>query len=338
MRGNEKLLVVENLTKIFTLGGRFLGSKLIAVDKANFEIKQEHPEILALVGESGSGKTTLAKMLLRVIEPTYGRVLFKGKDITQIRKRKKKLWFMKEMQPVFQNPYETFNPLKKVDSYIYESAMNYDVADSKKAAQATTNEALTSVGLSLEDIREKFPHELSGGQLQRASVARALVSNPSLLIADEPTSMIDASTRISVLNLFKRLKEDYALNIIYITHDLAVAYYLSDRIAVMLRGNIIEEGSTKKVLSDPLHPYTRILLESVPRLHETEKYKRPIRLSTIEVKEFGKLGCKFSDRCPDSLDICQRVEPQAIAIDDRIVKCHLFSPSEKIRESFAKIT
>lgn len=325
MKDDEKLLVVEDLTKIFTIGGRLLGSKLVAVNKVNFEIKQGCPEILTLAGESGSGKTTFGRIALGLIEPTRGRILYKGNDVRKIRSRKERLWFMKEVQPIFQNPFETFNPLKRVDSYLYETATNYGVADNKKDMRVAIDESLTSVGLSPKEIEGKYPHELSGGEVQRVSIARALINRPFLLIADEPVSMVDASIRMSIINLFKELKEKYGISIIYITHDLATAYYISDRIAIMLRGNIVEFGPIEKVLLDPLHPYTEILLESVPKSNPDKRWKGEIKLSVLEAKEFTKLSCKFSDRCPYSLDICQELEPENVLVDDRIVRCHRFS-------------
>ena len=325
MKDDEKLLVVEDLTKIFTIGGRLFGSKLVAVNKVNFEIKQGYPEILTLAGESGSGKTTLGRMILGLVEPTRGRELYKGKDIRKIRSRKEQLWFMKEVQPVFQNPFETFNPLKKVDSYLYETATNYGIANNKRDTRAAVDEALISVDLSPKEIEGRYPHELSGGQVQRVSIARALINRPFLLIADEPVSMVDASIRMSIINLFKDLKEKYDISVIYITHDLATAYYIGNRIAIMLRGSIVEFGPIEKVLSNPLHPYTETLLESVPKANPDERWKEEIKLSMLEVKEFTKLGCKFSDRCPYFLDICQGLEPENVLVDDRIVRCHRFS-------------
>lgn len=325
MKDDEKLLVVENLTKIFSIGGRLVGSKLIATNRANFEIKQGYPEILTLAGETGSGKTTLERMILGLVEPTRGRVWFKGKDITKIRSRKERLWFMKEIQPIFQNPFETFNPLKKVVSYLYETAINYGIAENRRDGCTAVDEALKSVGLSLEEVEGRYPHEISGGQLQRVSVARALMVRPSLLIADEPVSMLDASIRVSVVNLFKELREKYGISVIYITHDLTTAYYISDRIALMLRGDIVEFGPVDKVLLNPLHPYTKTLLESIPKVDPDERWKEEVKLSMLEVKEFTKIGCKFSDRCPYSSDVCQKLEPEDILVDGRIVKCHRFS-------------
>jgi peptide/nickel transport system ATP-binding protein len=171
------------------------------------------------------------------------------------------------------------------------------------------------VGLSLGEIQGRYPGELSGGQLQRLSVARSLITRPRMIVADEPVSMIDASLRMSIVNLFRTLREEKNVSVIYITHDLATAYYVSDRIAIMLRGSIVEMGSVEKVLDDPLHPYTRILKESVP-------------FPDLETREFSRAGCKFAGRCPNVKDICRNVEPSLQEVKGRMVKCHLY-PSSK---------
>ncbi len=181
------------------------------------------------------------------------------------------------------------------------------------------------MGLSFDEIKDKYPSELSGGQLQRASIARALITDPSLLIADEPVSMIDASLRMSVINLFKKLKEEQNVSIIYITHDLATAYYISDRIAIMLRGEIVEIGHVKKVLDKPLHPYTKLLESSVPVPDPASKWQTDIALSDMETKEYTQKGCKFAGRCPAVMDICKEREPTYHLVDERHVKCHLYS-------------
>lgn len=319
----KKLVKSDNLTKVFTKGQGFSKSTLTAVNKANFSLEGDKPEIFTLAGESGSGKSTLAKLILGFEKPTTGDIIYKGKSIADIQGKKATMEFMKEVQPVFQNPFETFNPLKKIDTYLYETEKNFGMADSKKDHQVIKR-SLNLVGLSLEEISGKYPSEMSGGQLQRVSIARALITNPSLLITDEPVSMIDASLRMSIVNLFKELKEREGVSVIYITHDLATAYYVSDRIAIMLRGQIVELGPVEEVLDKPLHPYTKLLKESVPVPDPDAKWELDITLSDMETKEFSLRGCKFAGRCPEVKENCKHTEPPIVYRNDTEVKCHLY--------------
>ena len=205
---------------------------------------------------------------------------------------------MKDVQPIFQNPFETFNPLKR--SRVTFSRRERNFTGSGHGSYPLTDKSLELVGLSFAEIKDKYPSEMSGGQLQRASIARALITSPSLLIADEPVSMIDASLRMSVVNLFKTLKEEEQVSIIYITHDLATAYYISDRIAIMLRGQFVELGSVKKVLDNPLHPYTQLLESSVPAPDPKARWTEDIALSDLETREYTRKGCKFAGQVPES--------------------------------------
>lgn len=317
---NAKLLELRELRKVFIRGQGFSKTELVAVNDAALTLEQGRPEIFTLAGESGSGKSTVAKLILGFEQPTSGDVLYKGQKIEDI---KGTMAFMKDVQPVFQNPFETFNPLKKIDSYLYETEKNFRMPGAKEHQPA--REALELVGLSLEEIAGKYPSEMSGGQLQRASIARALITKPSLLIADEPVSMIDASLRMSVVNLFKKLKEQEAVSIVYITHDLATAYYVSDRIAIMLRGHIVEIGPTRDILGQPLHPYTQMLIDSVPAKDPKARWEEDITLSDMESKEFARKGCKFAGRCPKVMDICRNTDPANAAVGSRLVRCHLFN-------------
>jgi peptide/nickel transport system ATP-binding protein len=196
--------------------------------------------------------------------------------------------------------------------------------DHRDAAEVV-DAALQNVGLSLEEVNRRYPHELSGGQTQRVSVARALISQPKLILADEPVSMVDASLRMEIVNLFRELREKQKVSIIYITHDLATAYYISDRIGIMLRGYIVESGPVDDVLDRPLHPYTKLLIESVPEPapKERESWAKHISLGTTEVKEYGRVGCKFAGRCPQVMDICRQADPPDVQVERRTVKCYL---------------
>lgn len=322
-RRGENLIEIKDLTKVFTLRQGLSTTRLVAVDKARFAIKSASPEVFALVGESGSGKTTLARMVLGLEEPTSGNIYFKDRDVTNLSSKERRSWFMKEVQPVFQDPFATFSPLKRIESYLYETALNYGIAKRADVDQYI-DETLGSVGLSLREVKGRYPSELSGGQVQRISVARALITKPPLLVADEPVSMLDASLRMSIVNLFMELKQRQAVSVIYITHDLATAYYVADYIAVMLRGWIVEMGPVEKVLGNPAHPYAQILKQSVPQADPDRRWKEKINLAMLETEEFLRAGCKFAGRCPAVMDICQHSEPENHFVDGRTVKCFLY--------------
>ena len=329
MSANEKMLDVQHVTVEFHIGGLVGGSLLVAVNDISFSLDSDRPEIFTLAGESGSGKTTLSRVLLGDLVPTRGKVLFEGRDVALIRKRSEFKEFIKRVQPVFQNPFDTFNPLRRVDAYLFDTAMNFRMASNRSEAARVVDEALRNVGLSLDEVRRRYPHELSGGQIQRVSVARALISKPKLILADEPVSMVDASLRMEIVNLFRKLRDEQKVSVIYITHDLATAYYISDRIGIMLRGYIVESGPVEDVLVRPLHPYTQLLKESVPEPapKERESWAKHIDLGTTEVKEYGRVGCKFAGRCPRVMDICRKVDPPDVQVGRQTVKCYLYKDS-----------
>jgi peptide/nickel transport system ATP-binding protein len=257
------LLSVEGVTKTYAMGGLFGRDSFRAVDDVSFAISDGSPEILTIVGESGSGKTTLSRMILNLVPPTAGAIRFRGTDVTQARGRRAGMAFMAAVQPIFQNPFEAFNPLKRVDRYLLTTARRFAGARGRAEAETKADAALQKVGLSFEEINRRFPHELSGGQLQRVAIARALIPGPALLVADEPVSMVDASLRMAIVNLFKALRDDLGVSIIYITHDLATAYYISDRIMIMQKGKVVESGPARAVLDHPQHPYSILLKSSV---------------------------------------------------------------------------
>ncbi len=315
------LLKVDHLTKVFTLGTMISRVRITAVDDVSFEI--EPAEIFALAGESGCGKTTTARIILGFEKATSGEIIHKGKRASDA--KIKKVWFTEGIQAIFQDPFSTFNPLRIVDRYFFETIRHYKLAKSQEEAVKRIDQKLKAVGLSYEEVAGRYPSEFSGGQLQRISIARALLTDPILMIADEPVSMVDASLRMSIVNLFKKLKEGFGVSVLYITHDLATAYYVSDRIAIMFRGNIVEMGPVERVLMDPKHPYTRLLRESIPEVAPDMRWKEVITLTEIEHEEYLRKGCKFAGRCPRVMDICKNVMPDDINIHGVLVKCHLYT-------------
>ncbi len=320
----ERLLDVKNLTKVFSVGSVVSKLKITAVENGSFYIKPA--EVFTLAGESGCGKTTTAKIIMGFEEPTSGEITFKDKPVSGWKHKRND--FIKDVQAAFQNPFETFNPLRPVDEFFFETVYNHRVVRDKKEAVKLINSKLQAVGLSFEGIAGRYPNELSGGQLQRASIARSLLTDPSLLIADEPVSMVDASLRISIVNLFKKLKEDLGLSVLYITHDLATAYYVSDRIAIMFRGNIIEMGPVEEVLNNPKHPYTKLLRKSVPEADPRKRWSKKIKLSDVEYEEYLLEGCKFAGRCPEAANGCKSEVPKDFYVDGVMVRCHKY-----VRES-----
>jgi peptide/nickel transport system ATP-binding protein len=315
----DKLLEVNDLTKQYSQGNIIARIALTAVDHVNFYIKPA--EIFTLAGESGCGKTTTAKIIIGFEEASSGTIYHNGKLQTP----KEKAWLTQGVQAIFQDPFSTFSPLRTVDSYFYETVRNFRLAKSKQDTIDLIDRKLRLVGLTYKEFAGKYPNEFSGGQLQRISIARALVTDPKLIVADEPVSMVDASLRMSIVNLFKQLRDELGVSILYITHDLATAYYVSDRIAIMFRGNIVEMGTVDQVLMNPRHPYSRLLRDSIPQADPQKRWTTTVTLTELEHEEYMRQGCKFAGRCPDVMDICKRVIPADISVDGTQVKCHKYS-------------
>ncbi len=315
----EKLLEIDQLTKVYTLGSLLSRVRISAVDNVSFHI--EPAEIFCLAGESGCGKSTTAKMIMGFEEPTSGDIVHNG----HVSAKREKVWFTQGTQAIFQDPFGTFNPLRTVDRYFFETVHNYGLADNKQDAIELIDRKLGAVGLGYDEFAEKYPSEFSGGQLQRISIARALLTDPTLLIADEPVSMVDASLRMSIVNLFKKLKEELGVSVLYITHDLATAYYVSDRIAIMFRGNIVEMGPVEQVLMEPRHPYTQLLRESIPEADPKRRWSQRISLLELEHQEYMRQGCKFAGRCPHVMEKCRLEAPPDILVENGQVRCYLYT-------------
>lgn len=303
----EKLLEIKNVSKIFRIGGMLSKKKLTAVDDVSIDLDSDKPVILSIVGESGCGKTTLCKMILRLYEADEGSIYLSGKDYND-KKNYDPKQFRLDVQPIFQNPYESFSARKAVDSYLYNTALRLGISKNKEEASKLIDEVLRSVGMSLAVVKGKYPAQFSGGELQRISIARALITRPKLIIADEPVAAIDASMKMNIVNLFKDLKDQYKVSFIYITHDLSTAYYVSDYIATLYRGCLIEYGSATEIMDYPAHPYTELLLNAVPRVGD--KWDEDLVLPDMEENEYSISFCKFAPRCPYATDECRQSRPE----------------------------
>lgn len=316
----------EGLNKTYHLGGFVNRLKINALDEVNLTVESDQPVIISLVGESGSGKTTLAKVMLRLVEPTSGRGILFDQLVAGKGTKPTKREFLSTVQPIFQNPFEAFSAYRTIDAYLHRTATRIKQLNRSDAATAM-EEALVSVGLKYADVKGKYPNQFSGGELQRVSIARALIPHPKIIIADEPVSMTDASLRMNIINLFLSLKQDYHTSFLYITHDLATAYYVSDYIAVMYRGTIVEFGRAKDILISPQHPYTQLLLDSIATTNR--KWERKAFASAdIEAKEFQFNGCRFRNRCPLAEEICEKQRPmRVLQRDGREVYCHFTEKS-----------
>ncbi len=317
----SELLKVEHLTKVFT-SGLIGGYEVRAVDDVSFSIGTG--EIVSLVGESGSGKTTVGKLILRLLNPTSGRILFEGEDITGFSKKRLKTEYYRKVQAVFQDPFASFNPLHEVDRAFDLVFRSFFPNVGKEEREEIIDSALRDVGLNPDEVLGKFPHQLSGGQLQRILIARALLVKPKLLIADEAVSMLDASTRIDILNLLGDFRDKYGTSVLFVTHDLALGYYISDSTIIMYRGTIVEMGDTEKVFHNPLHPYTKMLLESVPDVNVKWEFKG-IEPETEEGAVYSIEGCRYAPRCPKAKDVCFKVRPGLVEVEkNHWVACHLY--------------
>ncbi len=310
--------------------GLFGKSALKAVDNVSFEIQQG--EILAVVGESGCGKSTMAKMLCKVYDPTEGSIYVNGTDISSYKKNKDVAKFRKEVQMIFQDPFGSLNPAHKA-SYIVGRAVELHYPELSKAeVKARVVELFETVGLTpAADFMEKHPNQLSGGQRQRIVIARALAVKPSILVADEPTSMLDVSIGIDIMNLMIDLQKKEGLTYMYITHNLASARYMADRMVVMYAGNCVEQGATDEIIAQPLHPYTILLLSSTPEPFREEKIE--IYASENLPDLTGEMNqCPFAERCPKATDRCRREKPEDYRVGGRLVKCFLYEHAATAEE------
>ncbi len=321
----EPLLHIQDLKKYFLLKRTSVfGPRecVYAVDGVSLDVNRG--ETLGLVGESGCGKSTLGRSVLRLIEPTAGKIVYEGQDITGIRGRKlKKL--RSEMQIIFQDPYSSLNPRLTVEHIVGDALKTHGLAAGSEVADRVAD-MLDKVGIHREKMK-CFPHEFSGGQRQRIGIARALILQPKVVICDEPVSALDVSIQAQVINLLNELKSEFRLSYILIAHDLSVINHVSNRIAVMYLGKVIELASNQQLLAKPLHPYTQALLSAIPVMDPDKKKKRIILKGDVPSPIKPPSGCRFHPRCQRAMNICPRSEPRWAEIEPRhFAMCHLYEP------------
>jgi len=295
------------LIEAVNVGKRFAGGigreGTLALAGLSLAIHPERPSVIAVVGESGSGKTTLARLLLGLVEPTEGMVRYRGEDLRRLGRDARRA-FRRDVQAVFQDPYGVYNPFYRVDHVLAMPVRRFGLAASRSEARDLIGEALRAVGLRPEEILGRYPHQLSGGQRQRVMVARALLPKPKLIVADEPVSMVDASLRATILGSLRKLTDEHGISILYITHDLATAYQVSDAILVLYRAHLAEAGAIEPVVRRPQHPYTRLLVSAIPRARAERDWLVQENETSRNGTGLTPEGCVFADRCPHAVGLC----------------------------------
>ncbi len=322
------LLELENVTKVYSRG--FLQkTSNTALNNVSLTLNEDEPTIMTVAGESGSGKTTLAMLLLGFITTTEGQIRYKGEDISKLQ-GEAKLTFRREVQAVFQDPFAVFNPFYTVDHLLAVPIERFKLAKSKAEARDKMEEALTAVGLRPEDILGRFPHQISGGQRQRINVARALLLKPRILVADEPVSMVDASLRATILETLRSLQRDHGVSIIYITHDLTTAYHIAKSIIVLYRGNVMEAGDVDTVIKEPQHPYTRLLIDSIPWPDLSRRWGESATMVKEAEGSQNSTGCRFLSRCPHAMERCASMPPLFQLHRHQAAACYLHASRPEI--------
>jgi peptide/nickel transport system ATP-binding protein len=324
------LLEARRVTKTFSRGLTKRRS-VLALEDFSLSIDSGQPSIIGMVGESGSGKTTAARILLGLESSTQGEMLYQGKDLRQLSRAEWRA-FRRDVQAIFQDPFEVYNPFYKVDHVLNMVIAKFRLAGSRPEGQALIEEALGAVGLRPEETLGRYPHQLSGGQRQRVMVARALLLRPKLIIADEPVSMIDASLRATVLANLNQLTEEFGISIIYITHDLTTAYQISNHIIVLYSGSVMEAGDVELVVKQPRHPYTELLVGSIPLPDPKRRWADEPPAAGSARQAGQRRGCKFAARCPHAFSVCFEKAPPLFQVNERqVAACYLYQDYTSIR-------
>ncbi|KAB8030937.1 ABC transporter ATP-binding protein [Fluviispira multicolorata] len=325
---DEYILQIKNLVKYFPISGGIFGkeiAKVHAVDDVSFSLKKG--QTLGLVGESGCGKSTLGRTILRLLEPTSGNIVFDGKDITKLSQKELRP-LRKEIQIVFQDPFASLNPRMSVQEILSEPFEIHNLYKNPEERKNKIKNLLSEVGLNPESI-DRYPHEFSGGQRQRIGIARALSLNPKIIVCDEPVSALDVSIQSQILNLMMDLRDKYNLSYIFIAHDLSVIEHISDYVAVMYLGKIVEYTSSQNLYNNPIHPYTQALISSIPRHDIVEKRERQVIQGDVPSPINPPSGCRFHTRCPFAKEKCSTQEPKlenhGTQLSPHFVSCHFSS-------------
>ncbi|HXL02285.1 MAG TPA: ABC transporter ATP-binding protein [Candidatus Atribacteria bacterium] len=317
----DKLIEVKNLKKWFPIGKDVAGKKAIlkAVDDVSFFINRK--EVLGLVGESGCGKTTCGKVLLRIIEPTSGSIFFDNVEITHLNRQEMKN-FRRRMMIIYQDPYGSLDPRMRIGKAIAEPLEVHNIGSPKEREERVI-QLMEKVGLSADQVN-RYPHEFSGGQRQRIGIARALATSPEFIVADESVSALDVSIQAQIINLLKELQQEFGLTLLFVAHDLSVVKHISNRVAVMYLGKIVEMAEKKSLFSEPKHPYTQALLSAIPVPDPRQRKQQEIIMGDVPSPVNPPKGCRFHTRCPKVMDICKVEEPVLRGIKpDYFVACHL---------------
>jgi len=336
-KNNNEVLRVENLKKYFPVGKSLFASifsgkeeYVRAVDDVSFSVKEG--EILGFVGESGCGKTTMGRTILRLVEPTSGKIYYKGTEVISLSKKRLKS-LRRRMQMIFQDPYGSLNPRRTVAETLRQTIKIHKLVNSKAEEETLIKKTLEEVELKpVGEFWDKYPGFLSGGQLQRVSAGRVLILQPKFVVADEPVSMLDVSVRVGVLDLLLRMRNKFGISFIYITHDLATARYVCDRIAIMYLGKIVEIAQTEDIINKPLHPYTQALISAVPVPDPTVKiHDLPIKGYLSLTSDLVSSSCRFYPRCPYATKKCHEEEPPLVQGErDHYVACINYRKSKSV--------